>query len=252
MALMRLRQRGGSWYQLAPLFERLKRSGMTPDDIFDEVGIEPKEQSLWVTWSLSRGSLAADPRFPDEKLAYFDNEYTGAPNLSHIQYLTAEKRSEAAEFVVDNEFDPDQTKELVKAYEIRTQMDSQARGFGTSPGECLAFKMWRDVQEVQRYQGIDVVNELVAKGKRFAENASTMERLDAIQAKWAMDLSEGGVMAEGGSLAKANAEARANISVVRLDSEELSFRAVPMLGPLDKLRRVFIPHTGFHTTAFAW
>jgi hypothetical protein len=105
---------------------------------------------------------------------------------------------------------------------------------------------------VQRYQGIDVVNELVAKGKRFAENASTMERLDAIQAKWAMDLSEGGVMAEGGSLAKANAEARANISVVRLDSEELSFRAVPMLGPLDKLRRVFIPHTGFHTTAFAW
>ena len=38
MALMRLRQRGGSWYQLAPLFERLKRSGMTPDDIFDEVG----------------------------------------------------------------------------------------------------------------------------------------------------------------------------------------------------------------------
>jgi len=252
MALMRLRQRGGSWYQLAPLFERLKRSGMTPDDIFDEVGIEPKEQSLWVTWSLSRGSLAADPRFPDEKLAYFDNEYTGAPNLSHIQYLTAEKRSEAAEFVVDNEFDPDQTKELVKAYEIRTQMDSQAKGFGTSPGECLAFKMWRDVQEVQRYQGIDVVNELVAKGKRFAENASTMERLDAIQAKWAMDLSEGGVMAEGGSLAKANAEARANISVVRLDSEELSFRAVPMLGPLDKLRRVFIPHTGFHTTAFAW
>jgi len=152
MSLLRLRQRAGSWYDLSPLFAKLMRSGFTPDDIFDESGIEPKEQSLWITWAASRGSLVDDPRFPEEKLAYFNDEYNGAPTLSSIQYLVAEKRSAAAEFVVDNEFDQEQTKELVKAFEIRDAHQSQAKGFGSTPGECMAFKMWRDCQEVQRYQ----------------------------------------------------------------------------------------------------
>ena len=70
--------------------------------------------------------------------------------------------------------------ELVKSVEIRNAHETQAKGFGRSPGECLAFKMWRDVQEVQRWQGIDAVMELVEKGKRYAENESTVERLDAL------------------------------------------------------------------------
>lgn len=152
MSLLRLRQRAGNWYDLSPLFAKLMRSGFTTDDIFEETGIEPKEQSLWITWTASRGSLLTDPRFPKEKLAYFDDEYNGAPCLSHIQYLVAEKRSAAAEFVVDNQFNPDQTRELVKAFEMREAYQTQAKGFGTTPGECMAFKMWKDVQEVQRYQ----------------------------------------------------------------------------------------------------
>ena len=160
MSLLRLRQRAGNWFDLAPLFPKLMRSGFLPDDIFDETGIEPREQSLWATWVASRGSLVADPRFPDEKLSYFDQEWN-AENLSHIQYLSSDMRPSFAEFVVDNEFNPDQTKELVKSVEIRNAHETQAKGFGRSPGECLAFKMWRDVQEVQRWQGIDAVMELV-------------------------------------------------------------------------------------------
>ena len=233
MSLMRLRQRAGIWWQLAPLIPKLTRSGMTPDDIFDETGVEPKEQSLWQTWTSARGSLAADPRFPEHKLEYFDQEWN-AYNLTHIQYLVAETRAAFAEFVVDNEFDPEQTKELVKSVEIRSAHSSQARGFGVSPGECLAFKMWRDVQEVQRYQGMEAVMELVNKGKKYAENEESIERLDAMAEMWRIDM-EDEALAEGGTMAKANAEARANISTVRLDKDELAFRPVPMLGPLEKL-----------------
>ena len=39
-----------------------------------------------------------------------------------------------------------QAKELIRAYDIRKTRDSQAKGFGSTPGECLAFKIWRDVQ----------------------------------------------------------------------------------------------------------
>ena len=34
----------------------------------------------------------------------------------------------------------------------------------------MAFKMWRDVQEVQRYEGMERVSELVEKGKKYAES----------------------------------------------------------------------------------
>ena len=104
------------------------RSGMTPDDIFDETGIEPREQSLWATWVASRGSRRWTPASRREAVD-FDQEWN-AENLSHIQYLSSDLRASFAEFVVDNEFNPDQTKELVKSVEIRNAHDSQAKGFG--------------------------------------------------------------------------------------------------------------------------
>jgi hypothetical protein len=235
MSFMRLRQRAGNWFQLAPLFPKLMRSGYLPDDIFDETGVEPREQSLWTTWTAARGSLVTDPRFPDEKLAYFDPEWN-AETLSALQYLSSEKRAPFSEFVVDNEFNLEQTKELVKAVEIRAAHDSQAKGFGSGPGECLAFKMWRDVQEVQRYEGLGRVVELTEKGKKYATEQSTRERLDALVEMWRIDLAEGSDLMEGGLMGKANAAGNAKIQAVRLDADELAFKPVPMLGPLEKLQ----------------
>ena len=232
---MRLRQRAGTWFQLAPLFPKLMRDGFTPDDIFDETGVEPKEQSLWATWTAARGSLVSDPRFPDAKLEYFDPEWN-AETLSALQYLPSEKRAPFSEFVVDNEFNLDQTKELVKSVEIRAAHDSQAKGFGVGPGECLAFKMWRDVQEVQRYEGLGRVVELVEKGKKYATEPSTCARLDALVEMWRIDLAEGSDLMEGGTMGKANAAGNAKIQAVRLDADELAFKPVPMLGPLEKLQ----------------
>jgi hypothetical protein len=235
MSFARLRQRAGNWYELAPLFPKLMRSGFTPDDIFDETGIEPKEQSLWATWTAARGSLVADPRFPNEKLDYFTPEWN-AETLSALQYLPAEKRGAFGEFIVDNAFNLEQTKELVKSVEIRASHDSQAKGFGRGPGECLAFKMWRDVQEVQRYEGLTRVNELVEKGKKYAEEQSTRERLDALVEMWEIDLAEGSDLMEGGLMGTAKASGASKIQAVRLDAEELAFKPVPMLGPLEKLQ----------------
>lgn len=42
-------------------------------------------------------------------------------------------------------------------------------------------------------------------------------------------------MMEGGLMGKANAAGNAKIQAVRLDAEELLFRPIPMLGPLEKL-----------------
>jgi len=240
--LMLLRQRGARWYELAPLIPVLMKRGMMPDEIFDETGVEPREQSLWLTWTSCRGSLVTDPAFPEELLGYFDDEYVGAPTLSVIMYFPSYKRTVAAEYIVSQKFNLEQAQELFKAYEIRLAHDTQARGFGSTPGEIMAFKLWRDAQELQRYQGVDKLRAIVTRGKRFAESDTSRQRLDSLIEMWEMDLEQeeanlaaGGVGGPGGSLAKAQAEGKMNIAVVRLDRQELGFRAIPVLGDINKV-----------------
>ena len=83
--------------------------------------------------------------------------YSGAPTLSSVMYLPDRDRAAAAEFIVDNNFGVDQAKELIRAYDIRKTRDSQAKGFGSTPGECLAFKIWRDVQAGRRARGVGLI-----------------------------------------------------------------------------------------------
>jgi hypothetical protein len=99
----------------------------------------------------------------------------------------------------------------------------------------MAFKMWKNVQEVQRYQGMEEVSQIVSKGKKYAELESTAERLQAMLEMWQMDFAEDSELNTGGSLAKAQATARANINTVRLDAEEVAFKPIPHLGTLERL-----------------
>lgn len=84
-------------------------------------------------------------------------------------------------------------------------------------------------------QGMEAVVALVEKGRRYAEQETTVARLLAMFEMWQMDLAEGSELNTGGSLAKAEAMARANINTVRLDAEEIAFKPIPHLGPMDRL-----------------
>jgi hypothetical protein len=49
---------------------------------------------------------------------------------------------------------------------------------------------------------MEKVNDLVRKGKKYAETESTVERLEAMAEMWRMDFAEGSELTTGGSLAK--------------------------------------------------
>ena len=46
------------------------------------------------------------------------------------------------------------------------------------------------------------MEELVEKGKRYAESDSAVQRLEALRDAWSMDLAEGSDLMEGGLFAK--------------------------------------------------
>lgn len=235
--VMMLSQRAGHWFQLAKYIPALQKMGYVPDRIFDETGIENKEQVLWQTWLATYASLKSSKEFPDELLSYFESEYSGAPCLSQINILPSRKRNAAAEFIARKEFTEDQARELVKSYEIRESMDAIAKDFGRTPGECLAFKIWRDIQELQRYEGVDKAETMRDRGLQYAETDNSRGRLESATEMFRME-----VEGEVSNLAAAKAENAENrlmavqpVNSVRLDFDEIEFRPIAVVGALSKL-----------------
>ena len=247
--LMMLRGRVGLWHTLAKYIRPLQQRGYQPNDLFDATGIEPKEQAQWMTWLACYASLKESPKFAENKLEYFNDEYVGAPNLSQIMYLPSAVRVAAAEFIVDNEFEEVQSRELVKAYEIRKANASTvvARSFNETPGDILAFKLYRDIQELQRYQGEEEARRIFDKGSKYAETETAKERL-----KSAFELYVSQINGPAGAVAAAAAggasateeEIEAAVQVVRLEEAEMSYRAIPVLGSLSKITSAKIKTAG--------
>ena len=248
--LMMLRGRVGLWHTLAKYIRPLQQRGYQPNDLFDATGIEPKEQAQWMTWLACYASLKESPKFADEKLEYFSDEYVGAPNLSQIMYLPSAVRVSAAEFIVDNEFEETQSRELVKAYEIRKANASTvvARSFNETPGDILAFKLYRDIQELQRYQGEEEAKRLFDKGSKYAVTETAKERLKSafdlyvsqINGPASVGLSAG----VAGASSASEEEFEAAVQVVRLEEAEMAYRAIPVLGSLSKITSAKIKTAG--------
>ena len=235
--IMMLRQRAGHWFQLAKYIPALQKAGYIPDQIFDETGIENKEQVMWQTWLSTYASLKASKEFPNELLSYFESEYSGSPCLSQINFLPSGKRDAAAEFIARREFTEEQARELVRAYEIRDGMAAIAKDFGKTPGECLAFKIWRDIQELQRYEGVDKAESMRDRGLKYAETDKSRGRLESATEMFRMEAT--GQVSNLAAAKAANAENRLMavqpVSSVRLDFEEIEFRPVAVVGPFSKL-----------------
>jgi len=241
--LMMLRGRVGMWHTLAKYIRPLQQRGYQPNDLFDATGIEPKEQALWVTWLACYASLKESPNFPEEKLDYFNNEYAGAPNLSHIMYLPSSVRVEATLFIIDKEFEESQTRELVKAYEIKKANASTiaARDFNETPGDILAFKLYRDIQELQRYQGEAEAFRLYNKGVKFAQTPSAKLRL---KSAFELYVSQINGTALVGDAVDGEEQIEAAVQVVRLEEAEMAYRAIPVLGSVSKITSAKIKTAG--------
>ena len=234
--LQLIRQRAGLWHKLATFIRPLQSRGYQPNDIFEACGIEPKEQALWVTWLQCYASLKDGAEFDNERLSYFDDEFRGAPNLSQIMYLPAKVRAQAAMFIVENEFEDVQSRELVKAYEIkRSNVNTiAARDFNDTPGDVLAYKLYRDILELQRYQGEEEATKIYDRGIKYAASDTARERLGSAVKMFTMAL-ETGTSTVAAADAAGNENVAAEVQVVRLEEHEYQFKPIPVLGNLNSV-----------------
>ena len=152
-------------------------------------------------------------------------------------YLPAKVRAQAAMFIVENEFEDAQSRELVKAYEIkRSNVNTiAARDFNDTPGTLLAYKLYRDILELQRYQGEEEATKIYDRGIKYAASDTARERLGSAVKMFTMAMETGSPTVAAAADAAGNENVAAEVQVVRLEEHEYQFKPIPVLGNLNSV-----------------
>ncbi len=130
----------------------------------------------------------------------------------------------AARYVAERKFDVNATRELARAILDFERRPDTTKTFEATPGDALAFKVWRDAGEVPRRMGWQkAVAACVERGCGFASSEGAKARLRSRLDEDARAL-PGMTGAESGA-----GRVAATVQTVRLETEESAFRALPLV-----------------------
>lgn len=213
--LRNLQSQAGLWHQLAAYLPKLQREGIDGSIIEEMTGIDRRTQNMWVNSSMVYGSLRKSGEFSD--LKYFDQP--GGENLLHeLRFLSASQRVSTAKYIAENQLDDKESVILARAVKEQERRKGEREGFSDSPGDCLAFKYYRDALENSKEE--DAQN-YVAKGLEVAESETAKEALRRLESNNSEE-----------SLSSAES---AKLDFVRLMKEEVGYRPIPLVGTLQNL-----------------
>jgi len=213
-----IRARAKPWFELAKLILAMERSGWNSSKIMEATDLDPRMQNIWKTASSVYFSLQADQAFDKELLPYFATE--ASPEiLSEVRILPSEQRSSAAGFVAKNSFNVMQARELSRAIkDWRFRLDGRT-GFSNTPGDALAFKFWRDANELKKK------GEVLAKINNALQVAETEPAIRKLKA-FADSLQEEDLATQDMPTA----------AVIELEQQEVNFVQVSMAGVLGEVK----------------
>ena len=210
-----LTERTDVWHKLARYITLLKREGIGSEIIDDMAGIDALGQNLYVVGSNVYKTLE-ERGVAEDILAFYSNP--GAEKLLYpIRVMTAQDRQTIGEYVCQNDLDEHQCEELVRSmreHSRRTYDDDRLK-FEYNPGDCLAYKYYRDAIEETR--NADKKTEIVQKGLKRATSKLAIETLEELL------------------LEKDEEEVQGRIPVVELDEDEFDSIILSIAGSFDTL-----------------
>jgi len=161
--LQRLRARLGRWHELAPVLRLLASRGITNEMVEAEAGLDRVEQNEWIVSFEVRESMLpaleaganpdADgwqfgPAAAAAALAWLDRPSAPA-SILEMRYLDVPLRAPTACYMAREDLGVDACLRLARAVKEKERGRAGHWWFTTHPGDCLAFKHWRDAQETK-------------------------------------------------------------------------------------------------------
>lgn len=210
-----LTERTDVWHSLAKYIVQLKSDGIGSEIIDDVAGINSLEQNLYVVGSNVYGTL--EERKCDESLLQYYSSSGAEKFLYPLRVMTAEDRQTCAEYICEQGLDEKQCEQLVRAMRehARRTYDSDRLLFEYTPGDCLAYKYYRDALEETRNP--EKKRQIVAKGVERATSDKGREALEEMLVE------------------KEDDESKGRIPVIELDEDEFDTCILAIAGKLQDI-----------------
>lgn len=228
------------WHEAPKHLRELKRRGYTPSMIEEHTGMHPREQSEIEVQASVFHSIEDELQSHDH-IKFFEGN--GRSLLPHLRTLDKHRRIAAAEHLADTGGSEDAAIEIVKSYKQFDLFPSDATGFADSPGDAVAFKLFRLAREEKRK--VDEANKHLDRALKVVDSFSAKERLLGLREEIQQ-------AAAGGDTGAPSAARDADVEIVRLGADEVGFRPMPVLGTVDSLRPSDIASVGRTTRAGAF
>lgn len=220
--LNRLKSQAGAWHDLAKLLPALARSGMDSAAVEEATGLERAYQNTWIVSASVYDSLKQSPEVPDEVVDYFGSE-GGEYLLYELRFLSVQQRVAPAVYIAENQLDQRESNILARAVKEHQRRLGDKMGFSAAPGDCLAFKYYRDALECKKEQE-RARQQCVEKGLKVAVTDSARAVLAKVVATEAEEPAT--FDSSGAPVVKAQ------LDMVRFTQEELGVRPVAVAGEL--------------------
>lgn len=211
--LNRLQAQAGHWHQLAKLLPALHTKGFDSFTVEEATGLERKTQNLWTSSASIYDGLKKSGQVEPSVLSYFDTP--GAEVLLHeLRFLSLRQRISAVKYITEYELDDADCTILARAMKEHERRSGEREGFSNSPRDCLAYKYYRDALEYRRPED---ARSCAEKGLALVESEQGRAKLAEI-------------VREGAPGAVAEAVFQAQLTVMRLEKDEVGCRPIALIG----------------------
>ncbi len=219
--LLMLRRKESNWVEWGKACQKLQKSGLNPQEIFEATGFEPIQQNQIIV-----GSQVFDSMMSIGVAAATQTHYQrqGSDSLYELRILSQADRAATADYLYNRNIDSEGSKEVAKAFKEFSYLPQPPTGFTHHPGDAVAYQYWRYVK-----QQLDLTEKtrLIARGLMFAHSQGARSQLE----KLLMELS---------APAKRTAPA---LPIYRLETDEELPRTIPLAGtfPIDSNTLADVP-----------
>jgi hypothetical protein len=169
-----LRRKAGTWSDWGDGCQRLQQAGFSPQQIFEETGIEPVYQNQIIVATQVFRSMLEHGLSETVKTRF---EQTGSDSLYEFRVLSASDRVAAAELVVERGINSEGAREVARALKDFSRLSQPPDAFPDYPADAIAYHYWR----LARQQGdLQERSRLIAQGLQFATSPSARQQIETL------------------------------------------------------------------------
>jgi hypothetical protein len=219
--LLMLRRKESNWVEWGKACQKLQKSGLNPQEIFEATGFEPIHQNQVIVGAQVFDSMISVGIAPATQTHY---QRQGSDSLYELRILSQEDRAVTADYLYNRNIDSAGSKEVAKAFKEFSYMRQPPEGFTHHPGDAVAYQYWRYVK-----QQLDLTEKtrLIARGLIFAHSQGARTQMEKLLT----------------ALTAPSTRTAPALPFYRLESEEQLPRTIPVAGsfPLDSSILATVP-----------